>query len=462
MTADLNQLKFDSRLFARLICREQAIDALEDSTLYILTDDNKEWNEAVQKVRESIQNCISGALWHLPYSIEALTDLSVLKSDESLWEYLENTEPSYNIIMPLYTPDRGYKCYFIGRIEELRHIEPAFAFLTIDAQKVYDECSFAAFAASIEAFPEEAKEIWMKLIDYNSRNLLPSSGQIAHRGKYKDTPVSEYTFLGKGFEKKIDFPRMSYADLLDSLNKFPDTIEAIIQNTDNTSPMSEYMEYMKICQTLSPTEKNELILELSKRIPDKRVLAEAIDAVMNKAKSSRLKIRLVKKVGEKKLDGRRMHGQWCTYLVDKDDESKKQWLDFEPVPHVVYIMNLIHRSKDQNKETASVLDISKHSKTFIAIFDAIYGGGGKEHYDRYFTNSIAKNAEKYDSKLLKQCYKIIKNCVNIQCSFFNESPAPYITDYDKPLTVDPVLIELSELDTNSVLQEASREFRSQK
>ena len=116
----------------------------------------------------------------------------------------------------------------------------------------------------------------------------------------------------------------------------------------------------------------------------------------------------------------------------------------------------------QYKETASVLDISKHSKTFIAIFDAIYGGGGKEHYDRYFTNSIAKNAEKYDSKLLKQCYKIIKNCVNIQCSFFNESPAPYITDYDKPLTVDPVLIELSELDTNSVLQEASREFRSQK
>lgn len=446
MIADLNQLKFDSSFFAKLICREHSIDGLRDGTLYVLTANKNEWNEAVVKVQESIQNSRITALWHLPYSIESLTDLSSLMSDERLYEYMESMEPSYNLIMPLYTPDRDYKCFFIGRLDELRHMESAFAILTVDAQKVCDECSFAAFATSIETSPEEAKKVWMKLIDYNSRNLIPSGGQVSFRGKY-NTSASEYTFLGKGFESMINVPKMTYADLISSLKKFPDTVEAIIQNTDNNRS-DEYMEYVKICQNLSPLEKNELILELSKRIQDKRVLAEAIDAVMNKAKSSRLKIRLVRKADEKKLDGRRRHGDWCTYLVDKDDDNKKQWLDFEPAAHVVYIMNLIHRTK--NEGTASVLNISEHGKAFVAIYETIYEGDGEEQYKRLIRNVEKKNGDGYERKRLKDCYKIITNCVNVQCSFFNESPAPYITDHDKPLTVDPDLIDLSsfkEIDT---------------
>ena len=47
-------------------------------------------------------------------------------------------------------------------------------------------------------------------------------------------------------------------------------------------------------------------------------------------------------------------------------------------------------------------------------------------------------------KRLTECYKIIANCVNLQCSFFNESPSPYITTLDKPLTIDPKSIEISE------------------
>ena len=52
--------------------------------------------------------------------------------------------------------------------------------------------------------------------------------------------------------------------------------------------------------------------------------------------------------------------------------------------------------------------------------------------------------KKYGTKRLNECYKIIANCVNIQCSLFNESPSPYITTLDKPLTIDPESIEISE------------------
>lgn len=432
MIADLNILHFGSHFFAKLICRERAIKGLHDGTLYILTGNRCEWNDAVLKVQESIKQSRVRALWHLPYSIEALTDLSSLESDERLLEYMENTEPGYNMIMPLYTPDRSYKCYFLGRLSEVEHLEAAFGFLTVDAQTVCDECLFAAFATSIETAPENAKQVWMRLIDYNSRNMLPSGGQISFWGKY-NTTVGEYTFLGKGFEKMISVPKIEYADLIDSLNKFPDTVEAISKSTNN-STSDVQMEYVKICQGLSAVDKNELILELSKRIKDKRILAEAIDAVINKAKTSRLKIELIGKASGGKIDGRRIHGDWCTYLVD--DNGNRQWLDFEPAAHVIYIMNLINRIN--NPDTPSIVDVCKQEEAFVSIYNAIYDGDGKEQYRRLVTD------ERYGTKRLTECYKIITNCVNLQCSFFNESPSPYITTLDKPLTIDPKSIEISE------------------
>jgi hypothetical protein len=55
MIADLNILQFDSHFFAKLVCRERAIDGLYDGTLYVLTDNRGEWNDAVFKVQESIK-----------------------------------------------------------------------------------------------------------------------------------------------------------------------------------------------------------------------------------------------------------------------------------------------------------------------------------------------------------------------------------------------------------------------
>ena len=130
------------------------------------------------------------------------------------------------------------------------------------------------------------------------------------------------------------------------------------------------MEYVKICQGLSVVDKNELILELSKRIKDKRILAEAIDAVINKAKTSRLKIELIGKASGGKIDGRRIHGDWSTYLVD--DKGNRQWLDFEPAAHVIYIMNLINRIN--NPDSPSVVNVCNHEEAFVSIYNAIYDG----------------------------------------------------------------------------------------
>ena len=135
-----------------------------------------------------------------------------------------------------------------------------------------------------------------------------------------------------------------------------------------------------------------------------------------------------------------MYGDWCTYLVDEN--GKMQWLDFEPAAHVIYIMNMINRTKAPN--TPSVVDVGKHEKAFISIYEAIYNGDGEEQYKRLIRNVEKKSGEGYERKRLKDCYKIITNCVNVQCTLFNESPYPYITNLEKPLTIDSNLIEISD------------------
>lgn len=438
MIADLNKIQLDSSFFAKIICREKTIDDLRDGTIYVLTGNRSEWNEAVMKMQESIKTSKVRSLWHLPYNMEALTDFSSLGNDSGLLLHLFEDGRLYNLIMPLYTPDRSYKCYLIGELKDVNKMGAAFGFMTVDAQKVCDECSFAAFATSIETTPEKAKDVWMRLIDYNSRNLIPNGNQISFRGKY-NTSASEYTFLGKGFEKMINIPKMEYADLIDSLKKLPDTVEALQKNTGDYS-YDNQIEYVKICQNLSASDKNELILELCKRINDKQILADAIETVMNKGKSSRLKVRVVSKSREGKIDGRRMYGDWCTYLVD--DKGNKQWLDFEPAAHVIYIMNLINRMKNPDKP--SVVKVVNNVQAFVNIYNTIYGGDGIEHFNRLVGNVEKKDGAGFERKRLTDCYKIIANCVNIHCSFFNESPSPYITNYDKPLTIDADLIEMSD------------------
>lgn len=436
MVADISKIQFDSRLFAELICRERALRCLKDGTVYVLTERGSDWEDAVHKEQISIQQSKMRAFWHLPYNIDALTDMTLFDDDVKLLDYMKSDARNYNLLMPLYTPDRSCKLYFVGRIDDVNKLDAVFTFLSVDAQKICDECSFAAFATSVETEPDKAKNVWMQLIDNYGGRSFADGAQISFRGKYNKV-ASEFTFLGKGFEALTKIPKIEYVDLLESLERLPDTIEALSKKDDHLL-LEKKMEYVRICHSLSVSDKNELILELAKRINDKNVLQDAIDTVMNKGKSSRLKVRLIKKASVRKTDGRRIHGDWCTYLVDENENM--QWLDFEPSAQVIYIMNLLKRK--YHPDVPSVVDVNNNAAAFIAIYDYVYGGKGEEQFKRLSSIVEKEDGSGVKKKRLKDFYKIIANCINTRCSFYNEIPSPYIANAEKPLTIDPSLIEI--------------------
>lgn len=444
MVADISKIQFDSFLFAELICRERALRNLKDGTVYVLAESGSDLEDAVHKEQISIQQSKMRAFWHLPYNVDVLTDMTLFDDDVNLLDYMKSDARNYNLLMPLYTPDRSCKLYFVGRIDDVDKLDAVFAFLSVDAQKICDECSFAAFATSVETVPDKAKNVWMQLLDNYGGRHFADGAQISFRGKYNKAS-SEYTFLGKGFEDLTKIPKIEYSDLLESLKRFPDTVEAISKKNE-LQLLEKKMEYVRICHNLSVSEKNELILELAKRIGDKQVLQDAIDAVINKGKSSRLNVRLIKKTSVRKTDDRRIHGDWCTYLVDENENM--QWLDFEPSAHVIYIMNLLKRKN--HPDVPSVVDVNNNAAAFIAIYDYVYGCKGEEQFKRLSSIVEKEDGSGLKRKRLNDFYKIIANCVNARCSFYNESPSPYITNAEKPLTIEPALIEIPEQFINGV------------
>ena len=159
MVADLNILQFDSSSFAKIICRERAIENLRDGTLYVVTANERDWEDAIVSLQNSIAKSKVKALWHLPYFVESISDWSMLRNDEKLVEYMEHHERGYNMIMPLYTPDRSSKCYFVGKID-LENIVVAFSFLTILSERMQSTAITATNAITAtrpgtKAFPNE-------------------------------------------------------------------------------------------------------------------------------------------------------------------------------------------------------------------------------------------------------------------------------------------------------------------
>lgn len=436
MIASLNNITLDSSFFADIVCREESLNNLKDGTLYVFTNNRPDWNQQVANVQNSIANSRVKVLWHLHYYIEAMNDLTSLVNDEGLLHYLEYEA---NLLMPLYTPDRNYKCYLVGYIDDPSKLEAAFGILTVDAQKIIDECTFASFATTIETNPESAKQLWIKLLDYNSHQLVRGYN-ISFKGKY-NTATSDFTFFGKEFQNSLQIPpKVTYSEFLKTIKAFPDTIASLSKNLDEKTYKEHKMNYVKICNGLSNLEKNELILELSKRINDRKVLEEAIDTVINKGKSSRLKVTIIPKKDLKTAGyDARITGDWCTCLINENGDTR--WLNFEPTAHVIYVMNLIHRLK--NPDDLSTINVRQKEQEFLDIYDIIYS-------DTYDDDDISNGQRLYNKLIcsednkLKSCYKIITNCVNEHCAYFNESPAPYITDIYKPLTIDPKLIEIPE------------------
>lgn len=410
MEIDVSKIRRNNQGFINCISLQDPIEGLFSYVVYVIPEIGSEWHSMVESIRGHFETEGIGVY-------ELYEDRLLLQCAESFHA---------NIILPLYLSETSNFCYLTANIPYPDMIEGTIYSLLADAATIEDEVSYLAFVNLVEKEPDLAMKQWISMTREKER---------VSRGKYSKLP-SDYAFLGKGYAMKSESLVNKYSDRMNYIGKFQKTIEGLKNKYDSFKE-----DYKGICDSLTVSEKNELILELAKRISSQDQLSEALNTVVNKGENSSLYVKVRRKynIGQIEIDHRRRQGAWRTYLVN-NITGEERWLDFEPAAHVIYLMNLIYRS---NHEPDKVIDLSSHTnkEAFKSIFSLTYNGNAEEQLSRLI-KPMPKGGGGYLRKRTTDSYKIIANCVNEKCSEMGELPSPYIPTLDSPITIDSKLIEI--------------------
>lgn len=414
MEIDVSKIRRNNQGTINCISLQDPIEGLFSYVVYVIPEIGSEWHSTIESV--------IGRFGAEGVGVYELYD------DKLLLQCAEFFHA--NIILPLYLSETSSYCYLTANIPYPDMIEGTIYSLLADAATIEDEVSYLAFVNLVEKEPNLAIKQWISMTREKER---------VSRGKYSKLP-SDYAFLGKGFALKSESLVNKYSDRMNYIGKFQKTIEGLKNKYDFYDSYKE--DYKGICDSLTVSEKNELILELAKRISSRDLLSEAINTVVHKGENSSLYVKVRRKynIGQGEIDHRRRQGAWRTYLVN-NITGEERWLDFEPAAHVIYLMNLIYRS---NHEPDKVIDLSSHTnkKAFKDIYNLTYSGNAEEQLNRLTNVKPKENGGGYLRKRITDSYKIIANCVNEKCSEMGELPSPYIPTLDSPITIDSKLIEI--------------------
>ena len=86
---------------------------------------------------------------------------------------------------------------------------------TIDAQKIYEECSYAAFETLVKTDHQMAKEKWIQMLNGDNKSKIAHcKSNIPFCGAYKDAHISDFTFLGLDFENISDIQKLKHSELV--------------------------------------------------------------------------------------------------------------------------------------------------------------------------------------------------------------------------------------------------------
>lgn len=411
------------------------IQGLLDNTIYIICV-TEEWGNAVVSLQHNIEVARFRDCWHYRFKAEKLE-----QDEVSLPENIrQHIGAGYNIIMPLCTPDVETKSYMMCKVDEPAHLELCAALMMVDAERIQDQSAMNAFVQLYAEDREKAFDEWSRMLDYKCAKPFDTHS-VSFKGKYSSRQ-SKFPFL----KHELDIPKnlkTDYEEHLARIMGISDTVKNLDKPQNDQELEIAEKDFQVICEGLKESEKNELILELSKAIPEERLKKIWQNVTDRKAKGQNSKMGIEVRMKLPVLDnGRpdRLQGDVRTYLVDQD--GKYHLLNFaNNTAHTIYVMNLLYY-KRSNGELRS-LDIRKNEQAFIELYGLIYSdNGGKDAFDKLMCR-ISNTEIDYEGRAKSRCFNSITNCITEKCRQLGADPSPYIIDDHLPLTLDYNLIKIA-------------------
>lgn len=415
---------------------QYSISQFHDNTIYILGG-TEEWDIAVANLQNSIETTKVRVFWHYRFKAERLEQDEVPLPDN----IRKLVEAGYNVIMPLYTPDAENKSYMLCKVDEPTHLEFCAAMMMVDAQNIQDQSSMNAFIRLYNEDKEKAFEEWSRSKDSVCAQPfnVPS---VSFKGKYSSMQ-SKYPFL----QHEYDIPKNlknDYEERLSRIMRISKTVKMLDKPQNDLERQTAENDFQVICEGLRESEKNELILELSKAIPEDKLKEIWQTVTDRKAKGQNCKVGIEVRPKLPVLDNGhpdRLQGDVRTYMVDQD--GKRHLLNFaNNTAHTIYVMNLLFHK--QNKGKLQNLDTRKNKEAFIKVYNQIYPKEerGDEVFDKLMCK-IGTTEIDFEGREKSRCFNSIVNCITEKCRQLGIDSSPYILDDERPPMFDYNLIKFA-------------------
>lgn len=444
--SDVKSLLTHCHFFAEIADEEFAIPELVDGTIYVVCNEDDKWKAAVFQTKDAFERCKFRNAWMLDFDCQEMpTDTNFQKGSH----LMHLIEIGYNLVLPLFTPDRETKEYIVGRIDNHENVESAASFMVVDADEIAKsclKCGLVNMDSDVldKRITEFKEEDFQRLEDcYNDGILTNNSCQISFRGYHAPHSMSAF---GEGVAEakdKVKKGEISYQEGRRKLEELSGIIKKV--NSDDSDKSEKALkEYDIAIASLSDREIKLLLREFlfsSKRSDVKTNIKTVTDRDAMGLKS---KYEIVVTRREANRKPYNFADDYLYWIFIKDQDGKLHPVKMQKTSMTIYMLSLIEKVIKNKKY--HVVNIKNNYTAYKAVNKLLFLSGekGAEKSFKSLDLKIDNPSEANRQGKLGECYSDIEYAIQDAFKELDEDYSPFLISREFPLAIPKEKITLPE------------------
>ena len=426
---DITHIKLHSKPFAKLVKADFSINELKDGVVYVKTNNDSIWENALNKVKESYEVC-------------------GINNDNSICNAFNI---DVNLIMPLFIPDRMEQYYIVGSVTNVDDLESAVSYLSIDAHNIIetflpyvltsvDDCKLKN---ALQGIYEEIET--SRLTDELKHWCTNISFDTEFRGLVAPNPLATLGDAAAKAAEEVRKGNVSYKKKREKIMNLPSAGKKM--KSDDLKIQEEGKKIL--AESLASLSNHEIVLlfrGLVSEIKPKslnRILSSIADreGLGERTEYSIVFMPWESKYIEYGFDDNYKH---CIFL--KKGEILYP-IKMGKSSIVIYTLSLIEKVTKNNKNT--IVDIKANNKAFLEVYRFLFNDFNKrsiqERYEKLFKRNIGEDDNPiFRSGRLSENYNDLEASLAKTFNNLDEDYSPFLVNSTTPLAINAKKIELPE------------------
>lgn len=444
---DLTSLSLHSLLFSQLVEDNCDVPELTEGTVYVTCHENDTWAEEVVKAKELLSESLVGNAFIFKYDCSEMPSESVICKDSKLKELIIN---GFNIVLPLYTPDRKTKVYLVGKIDNSSDLESAVSFMISDSEEIAKSCiMYSLLNMNPETLDNLIEELDEFEYSWPADNYMDDAKpSFACRGYHTPKAIRAFGESAVEARKKIKTGEISYEEGRQKLRKISSIMKKI-QSADD--PDKRKMAEKELGEAIAPAreqEMNTMFIMFLKRLASGK--ESLVDDIINSTtdrdalgQNSKYEIVLKKREGNRKPYKFQEDLQYWLFI--KGQEGSLHPIKMQKTSMTIYILSLI--AKVVKNKKYEIVDVKKNYiayKKVNSILCHCYEEDAEKSFESLnLTDPFGRILEDTQGKL-GMCYGDIESALQETFMELDENYSPYLISREFPLTIPKEKITLPE------------------